>query len=274
MVSEMVISAAVALLELSLVMLYFVQPADDALAAEVLLGVWREDEGSLPPVFVDFDGTHDQPHDMLEFILKTKRMGVHGVRVYLNLSIQATVDWDTLRDRKPAVVEEIFRNLLHHDVKLMLQVKDHDVHAGKFISYLFRWLPDMSRRVMVVSSSPLFLFTLGGNNKSIVKALVWWPCSLAYVDLKCTMPRHKKIGWHLVALAAEWIYQWCFHCGLLTRVSMASAVVVDASHVRSRFVRHWRGRGMRAVVFASDDPTEQEYLRRVLQVPIVTRYRS
>ncbi|KAL3212941.1 hypothetical protein MRX96_035767 [Rhipicephalus microplus] len=104
MVSEMVISAAVALLALSLVVLYFVQPADYALAAEVLLGDWREDEGSLPPVFVDFDGTHDRPQDMLEFILKTKRMGAHGIRVYLNLSIQATVDWDILRDRKPAVV--------------------------------------------------------------------------------------------------------------------------------------------------------------------------
>ncbi|KAL3212940.1 hypothetical protein MRX96_035766 [Rhipicephalus microplus] len=156
----------------------------------------------------------------------------------------------------------------------MLQVEDHDVRAAKFISYLFRWLPDMSRRVLVVSSSPLFLFTLGGNNKTIVKALVWWPCSLAYVDFKCTTPRHEKIGWHLVALAAEWIYQWCFHCCLLTRVSMASAVVVDASHVRSRFVRHWRDLGLRAVVLESDDPTEKEYLRRVLQVPIVTRYRS
>ncbi|KAH8031582.1 hypothetical protein HPB51_019203 [Rhipicephalus microplus] len=272
MVSAMVTSAAVALFALSLAVLYFAQPADDALAAEALLGDWREDESSLPPVFVDFSETRDRPLDVPEAILKAKRMGAHGIRIYLNLSIEGPVNWDLLLNKKPAVVEEMYESLRRHDVRLMLQVEDHDGRTAKFVSYLFRLWPDMSRRVVVASSSPLFLLTLGGNNKAIVKALVWCPCSVAYTDAMCTRPRNDNLGWHLVASAADWFYRWCFGWGLLTRASMASAVVVDMSHVNECFVRLWRDRGLRVVVVASDDPKEQEYLRQVLRVPIVANY--
>ncbi|KAL1437583.1 hypothetical protein MTO96_048792 [Rhipicephalus appendiculatus] len=227
MVSEMVTSAAVALFALLVVVLYFIEPADDALAAEVLLGDGREDEGWLPPIFVVFDRTRDPPLDASEAISRTKRVGAHGIGFYLNLSGAGSVHWDLVRN-KPEEMEKIYGNLERHDVKLMLVVEDHGIHAAKFFSALLRWWPDMSRRLVVVSSSPKFLFAVGGNNKTIVKALAWWPCCFAYKDLQCTRPRNEKLGWHLVALAAEWLYQWCFEWGLLTRVSMASAVVVDA----------------------------------------------
>ncbi|KAL3216510.1 hypothetical protein MRX96_033011 [Rhipicephalus microplus] len=164
--------------------------------------------------------------DVPEAILKAKRMGAHGIRIYLNLSIEGPVNWDLLLNKKPAVVEEMYESLRRHDVRLMLQVEDHDGRTAKFVSYLFRLWPDMSRRVVVASSSPLFLLTLGGNNKAIVKALVWCPCSVAYTDAMCTRPRNDNLGWHLVASAADWFYRWCFGWGLLTRASMASAVVV------------------------------------------------
>ncbi|KAL1437586.1 hypothetical protein MTO96_048795 [Rhipicephalus appendiculatus] len=61
MPSEIASTTVVALFALSLVVLYFVQPADDALAAEVLLGDRRGDESWLPPVFVDFAGKWEPP---------------------------------------------------------------------------------------------------------------------------------------------------------------------------------------------------------------------
>ncbi|KAL1437581.1 hypothetical protein MTO96_048790 [Rhipicephalus appendiculatus] len=251
MVSEMVTSAAVALFALALVVLYFVEPADDALAAEVLLGDGREDEGWLPPIFVVFDGTRDPSQDFADAISRTKRVGAHGIRLYLNLSSVGAVHWDLVREG-PEQMEKIYESLERHDIKLMLVVEDHGIHAAKFFSALLRWWPDMSRRL----------------------ALAWWPCCFAYEDAKCTRPRNEKLGWHLVALAAEWLYQWCFEWGLLTRVSMASAVVVDAAHVSRRFVRRWSDRGLRVLVVASDGPGQQQYLRRVLQVPIVANYSS
>ncbi|KAL1437584.1 hypothetical protein MTO96_048793 [Rhipicephalus appendiculatus] len=51
MLSEIASTTVVALFALSLVVLYFVQPADDALAAELLLGDGRQEEGWLPPIF-------------------------------------------------------------------------------------------------------------------------------------------------------------------------------------------------------------------------------
>ncbi|KAL3196629.1 hypothetical protein MRX96_001623 [Rhipicephalus microplus] len=97
---------------------------------------------------------------------------------------------------------------------------------------------------MVVSSSPLFLFALERYRKTLVKELVWWPSAWPYADVKCPRPSSRKLSRHLVALTAEWIYQCCFHCGLLTHVSMSSAMMVDASHITSC----WRDQGMLVVV--------------------------
>ncbi|KAL1437585.1 hypothetical protein MTO96_048794 [Rhipicephalus appendiculatus] len=156
----------------------------------------------------------------------------------------------------------------------MLVVEEHNDIDAKLLAYLFHRWTDMPGRVLVVSSSPMFLFTLGGSNKGIVKALAWRPCSMAYEDANCTGRRNERLGWHLVAIVADWLYEWCFEWGLLTRVSMASAVVVDATMVSSRFVRFWSDRGVRVVALASNDSGEQEHLRRVLRVPIVAHYRS
>ncbi|KAH7939868.1 hypothetical protein HPB52_018559 [Rhipicephalus sanguineus] len=272
MVSGIVTTSAVALFALVLVMLYFVEPADDAVAAEVLLGGGREDESWLPPIFVDFSGTSDPSLHALEgAILETKRIRVHGITLFLN--IRGVANAVLLPDEVLAWAEELYESL-RHGVRLMLRVKEHDAHSAKLLAYLFRRWPDMSGRVLVVSDSPMFLFTLGGNNKTIVKALAWRPCSVAYKDARCTMRRNEKLGWHMVALAGDWLYAWCFEWGLLTRVSMASAVVVDSNLVSSRFVRLWSDRGLRVLAVASDDPGHQEYLRRVLRVPIVARYTS
>ncbi|KAH7940070.1 uncharacterized protein LOC119402492 [Rhipicephalus sanguineus] len=271
MVSEIASTTVVALIALSLVVLYFVHPADDALAAEVLLGDGREDEGWLPPIFVDFTGKWDPPLHAPEAILETKRMGAHGIKLRLNIT--DTGSWVLLSDEEWSPAANLYGSL-HYGVKIMLEVEEHDDLDAKLLAYLLRRWSDMPGRVLVVSSSPMFLFALGGNNKNIVKALAWRPCSVAYKDWECTMRRNEKLSWHLVALAADWLYAWCFEWGLLTRVSMASAVVVDASLVSSRFVRLWSDRGLRVVALASDDPGEQEYLRRVLRVPIVADYTS
>ncbi|KAH7940071.1 hypothetical protein HPB52_020797 [Rhipicephalus sanguineus] len=272
MVSEIVTSATVALFALSLAVLYFAEPADDAVAAEVLLGDGREEEGWLPPIFVHFSGTSEPSLQTMEgAILETKRMRVHGVVLFLD--IPAALDWFVPLDKVPRGLEEFHENL-QHGVRYMLHIEKHGTYAANRLASLFRRWPDMSGRILVVSCSPMFLFALGGNNKNIVKALAWRPCSVAYEDAKCTVRRNEKLVWHLVALAADWLYAWCFEWGLLTRVSMASAVVVDASLVSSRFVRRWSDRGLRVLALASDDPGEQEHLRRVLRVPIVARYSS
>ncbi|KAH7939749.1 hypothetical protein HPB52_016943 [Rhipicephalus sanguineus] len=272
MVSEVVTTTAVVLCALLFVMLYFVEPADDAVAAEVLLGDGREGEGWLPPIFVDFTGTTDPSLKTFEdAVLETKRMRIHGITLIMSIRVSALAY--LLLDEKLPWAEELFGNL-RHGVRLMLYIEEHDDYVAKLLAYLFRRFPDMSGRVLVVSASPMFLFTLGGNNKTIVKALAWRPCAVAYKDWKCTVRSNEKLGWHMVALAADWLYAWFFEWGLLTRVSMASAVVVDASLVSSRFVRRWSDRGLRVLALASDDPGEQEYLRRVVRVPIIARYSS
>ncbi|KAL1467858.1 hypothetical protein MTO96_041864 [Rhipicephalus appendiculatus] len=262
-----------AVVALSLVVLYFIEPADDALAAEVLLGDGREDQGWLSPIFVDYSGKWEPPLHAPEAILETKRIGAHGISLYLNLSRADVAVWVRLPNEEWPLEENLYGSF-QYGVRVMLVVEEHDHADAKILAYLFRRWTDMPGRVLVVSSSPMFLFSLGGNNKGIVKALAWRPCSVAYEDANCTRRRNKKLGWHLLAIVADWLYAWCFEWGLLTRVSMASAVVVDAGMVSRRFVRFWSDRGLRVVASASDDPGEQEHLRQVLRVPIVAHYRS
>ncbi|KAL1437582.1 hypothetical protein MTO96_048791 [Rhipicephalus appendiculatus] len=273
MVSEIASTTVVALFALSLVMLYFVQPADDALAAELLLGDGRQEEGWLPPIFVDYSGKWEPPLHAPDAIWETRRIGAHGIRLYLNHSRAGAALFVRLPDEEWPLEENLYGSF-QYGVRVMLVVEEHNDLDAKILAYLFHRWTDMPGRVLVVSSSPMFLFTLGGNKKDIVKALAWRPCSVAYEDAKCTIRRNDRLGWHLLAIVADWLYAWCFEWGLLTRVSMASAVVVDASMVSSRFVRFWSDRGLRVVALASDDPVEQEHLRQVLRVPIVAHYKS
>ncbi|KAH8032120.1 hypothetical protein HPB51_023230 [Rhipicephalus microplus] len=170
MLSEIACFTVVALSALLLVALFFMRPADDAIAAEMILGDRREDEGWLPPIFIDFAGKWEPPLHAPPALLEAKRIGAHGIRLYLNLSFARGAAWVRLPDEEWPLEENTYGSS-QYGVRVMLVVEEHDDLDAKDLAYLFRRLPDMLGRVLVVSSSPTFLFVLGGSDKRIVKAL-------------------------------------------------------------------------------------------------------
>lgn len=286
------------LLALFLAVLYFTGPADDALAAEVILGDRRDDDGWLPPAFVDFTGAINAPQNTLAAIHEANRTGASGIKLYLAIQgysngvlihdrkereraakrrrmLKATKDLNRLRandvgedgERAPTLKEGV-EECLRLGLRVIVDVQEHDIHSVFHIVNLFRERPEIYRRVLVVSPSPKFLGHLDGGR--IVTALTRPAGSYAYEDEQNTKRRYDKILWHLIAKAIDWLLEWSFDCGLLTHLTMVSAVLVNASVISPQYVRSWRDCGMRVIALVSNDWAEHDYLRRVVQVPIVT----
>lgn len=306
MLSEFVVTIIGSLLALFLVVLYFAEPADDALAAEVILGDRRDDNRWLPPVFVDFAGAKDLPQNTLAAIQDAKRMNASGIKLYMFITsddvgvlfhvktLEVTTNGDgpldevafedlrreDITEKNPSAVryrnervptlEEGVDECLRQGLRIIVNVEGDDFRAMFALAELFRKRPELSRRVLVVSPSPMFLFRLGGHNATFVTALAWRHGTMAYVDKSYTKRRYENIGWHLIARAADWLLSWSFDYGLLTRLSMVSAVLVNASMISPQYAQSWSDWGLRVIALASNDPAEHEYLRRVVQVPILT----
>ncbi|XP_065285507.1 glycerophosphodiester phosphodiesterase 1-like [Dermacentor albipictus] len=296
------------LLALLLVVLYFAEPADEALAAEVILGDRRDDDGWLPPAFVDFTGATNAPQDTLAAIQEANRTGASGIKLYLDIvangvgvlfhdrnqlertakrqgMLEAAKDPNRLpandagkessaarfQGKHVPTLEEGIDACLRLGLRVIVDVQEHDAHSLIHLIELFHGRPEIFRRVLVASPSPMFLARLrGGRNATIVTALTWPIGSYAYEDAQNTKRRYDKLVWHLTAKAADWLLEWSFECGLLTRLTMVSAVLVNASVISPQYVGSCSGRGLGVIALASNDWAEHEYLRRIVRVPIVT----
>lgn len=130
----------------------------------MILGDRREYEGWLPAIFIGFARKWEPPLHAPPALLEAKRIGAHGIRLYLNLSFGRGAAWVRLPDEEWPLEENIYGSS-QYGVTVMLVVEEHDDLDAKDLAYLFRRLPDMLGRVLVVSSSPTFLFVLRGQRQ-------------------------------------------------------------------------------------------------------------
>ncbi|KAH6924895.1 hypothetical protein HPB50_025910 [Hyalomma asiaticum] len=246
MCSEVVVG----LLAIFLFVAYSARPANETLAAQVILGKNRRDGDWLPPVFADIARTDDPPPDLEAALGEATRMQAYGIRLRSNITnnVIRLLPYEEMAvrmtsaptaEKPPATSEKPRGGNASASFAIMLQVDNYDAHAARYLAEVFDEQPELLEGTMVVSPSPMFLFDLGGKNVDIVKALVWRPCYMTYEDAACTKRRYEKIGWHLAATAADWLLELSWEWGLLTRLTMASAVLVDASIASAEFVRRW-----------------------------------
>ncbi|XP_065284579.1 glycerophosphodiester phosphodiesterase 1-like [Dermacentor albipictus] len=282
---------------------------DDALAAEVILGVERgagDADAPLPPVFAHRGGGHDAPENTLAAIREAKRNNASGIEFDLSFTLDsvavlfhdetlerttngegplAAITFEALRrldaaakhpfaerfvDERVPTLEEGVEECLRLGLRLILDVKEHDHRAVALVDELFRRRPELYRRALVASFYPQFIYALRRQNPGIVTALTWRQGFVAYDDIENLRPRFKSYTKHLLARVGDWLLDRALHGGLLSYLTGASAVLICKNVLSAEYVRSWRDQGMHLLAWTPNHPAEKDFLRKVLRVPIIT----
>ncbi|KAK8760965.1 hypothetical protein V5799_027769 [Amblyomma americanum] len=278
----------------------------DARATEVILGGRNGSDGSLPPVFAHRGGGREAPENTLAGIREAKRCNASGVHLDLSFtsdevgvllhddSLERTTNgagkltsttFEHLRQLDAAskhplakcyrgervpTIDEAVQECLRLGLRLIIHVKELGPRSAVRLNRLFYENPSLYHLALVASPSPELIYGLRLRNPNIVTALTWRPGFYAYSDEENLKARFESPVKHWIAQALDWIADSAFHCGFTSYATGVSAVLVNKDSLSADYVRAWRDRGIHVIAWTSSSSKQNDFLRKVLRVPIIT----
>ncbi|KAK8780238.1 hypothetical protein V5799_018421 [Amblyomma americanum] len=119
-------------------------------------------------------------------------------------------------------------------------------------------------------TSDELIYGLRLRNPNIVTALTWRPGFYAYSDKENLKARFESPVKHWIAQALDWIADSAFHCGFTSYATGVLAVLVNRDSLSADYVRAWRDQGIHVIACTSSSSKQNDFLRKVLRVAIIT----
>ncbi|XP_015920601.1 glycerophosphodiester phosphodiesterase 1 [Parasteatoda tepidariorum] len=257
------------------------------------------------PVFAHRGGGHDAPENTIAAIREAKKNGADGIEVDLsftkdNIAVlfhddtmeRTTNGFGTLSSKtftevreldaasnhiyrtrykgeKVATLEEGIEECLKLDLKIILDVKEYDSRAVAIVSEMFKKHKELYKQALVASFFPSFIYQLRRVDPDIVTALTWRPKFVSFTDIPNGKPRFDSFPKSQMARMGDILLEWAFH-NILWYLTGVSAVLIHKDYLSAEYVRMWKKKNIEVIAWTPNHRIEKEYLRKVLNVTLIT----
>jgi len=154
-----------------------------------------------------------------------------------------------------------------NEMKMLFDLKDAD---PQFLSKLARLFDehDLYDNSIVCSFFPLIVYKVKQLNPRILTGLTWRRWFITYMDHEGREPRFTGIK-HYVALVVDTLNVWSIKTWLPSFLGV-DMILTERSEISSMFVHQQRSSGREVCVWTVNDVNEMIWMRKTLDVPILT----
>lgn len=164
-------------------------------------------------------------------------------------------------------LEELVQWAKKHEMRMLFDVKDVDRSLVLTLEHLFEKY-EIYESGIVCSFFPTVLYSLKRHEPRILTGLTWRRWFFSYADLEATKPRFSGARL-LLATGMDVLYHLSVQSWLPSFLAV-DMMLTERREISSTFVKQQETAGRRVCAWTVNDLREMQWMRNVLNIPILT----